>query len=210
MLSDISGCSPEWWNPFSWTKDTWEKIGLTALVVIVVVGLTIATAGLGGAVAAGLGGGFWAAVAGGAVGGAISGAIFGSGYSIASQGITTGYNNFDWEKVGIDTLIGTGSGALMGAAFAAAGRGFGLLGKTKWAQRLLKNWSNNSKNMLFGSKSGNFTFLRNGHQFRIESSIQHGLHFHGATSAVQWKTIFLIQNQIAGIIGGILPECFDN
>ena len=154
---------------------------------------------------AALGGGVWAAIAGGAVGGAISGAIFGAGLSILSQGVSNGYGNIDWGKVGIDTLIGSLTGAASGAIFAAIGRGLGLLGKTKWAQRPLKNYDNVSKNYLFGSKSGNFTIFRNGKTFRLEASIQHGLHYHSlavGTTAPQWKFIFKISNLLAGLIGG--------
>ncbi len=195
MYSDPSGNSAwsEFWN------STGGKILGTVLVVGAVVALTVATAGVGGAVAAALGGGTLAAVAGGAVGGAISGAIFSAGISTISQGLNNGYSSIDIGKVGVDTLMGAVSGAITGATFAAAGRALGLLGKTKWAQRPLNNWSRDSKNYMFGSKSGNFTFVRNGHKFRLESSIQHGLHYHYSTSKEKWKLIFAIGNQLAGL-----------
>ena len=163
------------------------------LAVVAVVTLSIVTAGVGGALTAAIGGGFWAAVAGGAVGGAISGAIFGAGFSIVSQGISGGYGNVDWGKVVIDTLIGMGSGAIMEAAFVAGGRALGLLGKTGWAQRTVDFSKPN--NFLFGSKSGNFTFLRHGAKFRIEASVQHGIHMHYPT----------IKNGII-VIGGSVPR----
>ena len=111
MRIDPSGMA--WWNPFTWSQETWTKIGLTVLVVAAVVALSIATAGAGAAVT-GMIGGFWGAVIGGAVGGAISGAIGGAALSIISQGITNGYGNIDWGAVGIATLIGAGTGALFG------------------------------------------------------------------------------------------------
>lgn len=205
MYTDGYGTSPEWWYPFSWTNEIWEKVAITAVIVVGVIALSVLTAGIGGAVTTALGGGFWAAVAGGAAGGAVSGAIFGAGFSIASQGITNGYNNIDWAKVGMDTLIGIGSGALMGATFAAAGRGLGLLGKTKWAQRQFPNWSYDSKHRMFGSKSGNFTFFRNGHQFRIEASIQHGLHYHGSLHPTL-RMIFEMRNHASGLIPAIINQ----
>ena len=200
-------------NRYDPTGHSWEsfwngvggKIVGTVLVVAAMVALTIVTAGVGTAVAGALGGGFLAAVAGGAVGGAISGAIFGVGISMISQGISNGYSNIDYGQVAIEGLIGMVSGAATGAIFAGLGRGLGLLGKTKWAQRTLKNYDAFSKNYMFGSKSGNFTFLRNGKTFRLESSLQHGLHYHSlaaGTTAPQWQGIFKFTNSIAGLIGG--------
>jgi RHS repeat-associated protein len=197
---DSTGCDWEsFWN------NLWGKIIGTTLVVVAVIALSIATAGIGTAVAGALGGGFLAAIAGGAVGGAISGAIFGTGISIISQGVTNGYSNIDYRKVAIDGLIGMALGAVSGAIFAGIGRGLGLLGKTKWAQRTLSKFDHASKNYMFGSKSGNFTFLRNGKTFRLEASLQHGLHYHSlsaGTTAPQWELIFKISNLIAGVLGG--------
>lgn len=191
------------WKSF-WNS-TGGKILGTVLVASAIVALSIATAGVGTAVVGALGGGFGAAVVGGAVGGAISGAIFGTGISMISQGIKNGYSNIDYEKVALDGLIGMASGAVAGAVFAGIGRGLGLLGKTNWAQRTLTKFDNSSKNYMFGSKSGNFTFLRHGKNFRLESSIQHGLHYHSSavgTTAPQWQLIFKVSNIIAGLIGG--------
>ncbi|MCV2231764.1 RHS repeat-associated core domain-containing protein [Acholeplasma manati] len=200
MYTDSTGYAPEWWNNF-WNS-TAGKITGTILVVAVVVGLSILTAGWGGALTIYLGGSFWAAVAGGALGGAISGAIYGAGISMISQGFSDGYTNISYTKVVKDTLIGMVSGAIIGAAFAAAGRGLGLLGKTKLAQRQITNWGDTNISCLFGSKSGNFTFIRYGRFMRFEASIQHGLHYHMITSKVLWEGIFIAQNQIAGFLGG--------
>lgn len=206
MFTDSTGYMPQWWNDF-WNSTT-GKITGTVLVVVAVLAITVLTAGVGGAVTAALGSGFWAAVAGGAVGGAISGAIFGAGISVVTQGISNGYTNINYADVGKATLIGLASGAAMGAAFAAAGRGLGFLGKTKWAQRQLTNWGDDSINYMFGSKSGNFTFVRYGKLTRLEASIQHGLHYHSVTSAPLWRGIFIAQNQAAGFIGGIIGNGF--
>ena len=200
MYTDITGHS---WESF-WNS-TGGKIVGTVLIIGAMVALSIATAGVGTAVVGALGGGFWAAVAGGAVGGAISGAIFGAGISMISQGVTNGYSNIDYGQVAIEGLIGMASGAATGALFAGIGRGLGLLGKTKWAQRTLKNYNGVSKNYMFGSKSGSFTFFRNGKVFRLEASLQHGLHYHSlaaGTTASQWQGIFKLVNSIAGLIGG--------
>lgn len=97
------------------------------------------------------------------------------------------------------------SGAVTGALFAGIERGLGLLGKTKWAQRTLENFDDVSRNYMFGSKSGNFTFLRNGKTFRLEASLQHGLYYHSlatGTTAPQWQAIFKVANSIARLIGG--------
>lgn len=154
MYVDTTGYS---WESF-WNGIGGKIIG-TLLVVGAVVALSIATAGVGTAVVGALGGGFGAAVAGGALGGAISGAIFGTGISMISQGVTNGYSNIDYGKVAIEGLIGMVSGAATGALFAGIGRGLGLLGKTNWAQRTLGKFDGSSKNFMFGSKSGNFTFF---------------------------------------------------
>ena len=191
------------WESF-WNSTLGKIIG-TVLIAGTIIALSIATAGVGTAVVGALGGGFWAAVAGGVVGGAISGAVFGTGISMISQGITNGYSNIDYEKVVIDGLIGMVSGATTGAIFAGIGRGLGLFGKTKWAQRTLTKYDSASKNYMFGSKGGNFTFFRYGKAFRLEASIQHGLHYHSLTAqttAPQWEQIFKILNSIAGLIGG--------
>lgn len=101
------------WTDF-WNSTLGKVVG-TVLIVGAVIGLSILTAGIGTAVTAAIGG-FGGAVIGGVVGGAISGAIFGAGLSIASQGITKGYSNVDWGKVGNATLAGAVSGAIFGGA----------------------------------------------------------------------------------------------
>ena len=202
----------------SWFRKFWNstigKIVGTVVVVAVALALTVATAGVTGAVTAALGGGFWAATIGGAIGGAVSGAIYGAGFSIAAQGITNGYSNINWGKVGLDTLVGAGTGAAMGALFAAGGRALGLLGKTQWAQRPID--FNKSTNMMFGSESGNFTFLRIGKTFRLEASIQHGIHMHyqsivnGITtvgrSVPRTQLLTTLWNSIVGVFSSLFRQ----
>jgi len=201
MYTDITGQS---WSSF-WNSTGGRILG-TVLVVAAVIALSILTAGVSVGITAALGSGFWSAV----VGGAISGAIFGAGFSILSQGISNGYSNINYRDVGKAILIGAASGAVMGAAFVSVGRGLGLLGKTKWAQRQLTNWGDDTVNYMFGSKSGSFTFARYGKVARIEASIQHGLHLHYSyiITAPLWKGVFIVQNQVAGFLGGIIDNVF--
>ena len=152
---------------------------LGVVIVIAAVTLSIATAGIGTAIAGALGGGVMASVIGGAVGGAISGAILNAGISIAVQGVSAGFNSINLGQVGIDGLLGAVTGFVMGGLFALGGRALGLLGKTKWAQRPID--FTRSKNYFFGSASGNFTFFKYGKSFRLEASIQHGIHTHYQT-----------------------------
>ena len=111
MNVDENGNS--WWSRF-WNSLA-GKIVATILVAVAIVTISILTAGIGTAVTGALGGGVAATIFGGAVGGAISGAIFGAGMSIISQGISNGYGNINWGKVGIDTLVGATIGAITGA-----------------------------------------------------------------------------------------------
>ncbi len=202
MCVDPTGNSP--WSDF-WNNTAGKILG-TVLVVSGMIALTVATAGIGTSIVAALGGGMLGAIAGGAVGGAISGAIFGAGLSIINQGITKGYSNINIKKVGIDTLVGIGAGAVSGALFSAVGRGMGFLGKTNWAQRELKNWSYDSKNFFFGS-SKSFTFFRNGHKFRLETSLQHGVHYHRlGSSKVHGELIFKLSESVAGFLPSFIYQ----
>ena len=217
------GCNPvmrvdyhgtNWWSDF-WNSTVGKVIG-TILVVAAVVVLSIVTCGVGAAVTTALGSGFLASVIGGAVGGAISGAIFGAGISMISQGCSNGYANIDYGKVGLDTLFGMVTGAISGAVFAIVGRGLGLLGKTKFAQRTVD--FNNKKNFLFGSKNGDFTIFRYGKSFRIEASIEHGLHMHYQTikkgvitigrSVHRTKFIYYIYNTVINTIISSVYQSF--
>jgi hypothetical protein len=116
--SDDGGDMPNWLK--------WLITGVIVVVAIAAVVLvTVATAGIGTAVAGALGGGVGATIFGGAVGGAvtgaITGAIIGAGVSVVSQGLSVGYENVNWGKVGIDTLIGGATGFVSGAIFGAIG-----------------------------------------------------------------------------------------
>lgn len=113
MFTDSTGFAPEWL----------KTILIVAAVIVVVTVVTIATAGIGTAVAGALGGGAAATIIGGAVGGAITGgitgAVIGGGYSIVSQGISNGYDNINWSQVGKDSLTGAITGAVTGAVLGA-------------------------------------------------------------------------------------------
>ena len=175
----------------NWLK--WVISGVVAIVAIAaVVAITLATAGIGTAIGSALGGGIAATIFGSAIGGAVTGAltgiVMGASINIISQGFNKGYENINWEKVGVEALIGAGTGALSGAILGAGGKALGLLGKTKFAQRVIPNLKNSKSAFMFGSKSGSFTFARFGSGngfFRLEASLVHGFHFHiGLTNAV--------------------------
>ena len=106
MYSDGDGHMPEWLK--------WVIGG--ALIVGAVV-LTIATAGLGGAIAAGLGGSFAASVAGGAIVGGIIGAASGALINAGTQIINNGFSDFSWSSVGLGALSGMIAGAIAGGLF---------------------------------------------------------------------------------------------
>ena len=104
-------------NPIMNTDDSgqaWWDWLIGVFVIVAAVALSVVTAGIGTAITGVLGGGLFASILGGAVGGAISGAIFSAGISIASQGISNGFNNINWGQVGISTLIGAVSGFVLG------------------------------------------------------------------------------------------------
>ena len=105
MFTDPNGTA-KWW---AWL--------LGVLIIVATVALTVVTAGLAAPIAAAVGGGLTGAIVGGAVAGAIGGAIAGFGISVATQGISNGFNNIDWKQVGIDTLVGAITGAISGGVF---------------------------------------------------------------------------------------------
>ncbi len=97
------------------TMPKWLRWLLGGLIIIAAVALSILTAGIGTVITGALGGGVFATVLGGAVGGAISGAVMGFGISVATQGITNGFENINWNQVGIGVLSGAIVGAVTGA-----------------------------------------------------------------------------------------------
>ena len=98
------------------TTAWWEWL-LGIVIIVAAVALSIVTAGIAAPISAALGGGIVGALVGGAVAGAIGGAITGFAFSIATQGISNGFDNINWAQVGWDTLAGTLSGAISGAVF---------------------------------------------------------------------------------------------
>ena len=91
----------------------WDWL-LGAAIVVAAIALTVVTAGLAAPVSAAVGGGLLGAIVGGAVAGAVGGAITGFAFSVASQGISNGFNNINWGQVGWATLGGAISGAILG------------------------------------------------------------------------------------------------
>ncbi len=101
MNTDESG--NKWWD---WL--------LGIVVIVAAIALSVATAGIGTIITGALGGGLTASIIGGAIGGAISGAVASFGTSLAIQGISNGFNNINWVNVGLSTLTGFVSGAILG------------------------------------------------------------------------------------------------
>ena len=154
MMTDPDGTLPKWLK--------WLVGGLVLLATAV---LTVATVGIGGAIAGAFGGGLAASIIGGAVGGAITGAIAGFGFSLGTQIIENGFD-IDWKQVGIDTLIGVVSGAIAGGIFGglkfvnAAQKVAGSINKlseaqTKMFSKMLKTSPQVSKfsAKIFGGKA---------------------------------------------------------
>ena len=98
-MVDENGNLPQWAN---WL------IGCTFIAVACV--LTVATAGLGGAIAGAIGTGVMASIAGGAVAGATVGAISGALISAGTQTIQKGFESIN----GIEVLKSAGTGAAAG------------------------------------------------------------------------------------------------
>nr|MCR5514522.1 RHS repeat-associated core domain-containing protein [Bacilli bacterium] len=106
MYSDPSGRMPEW---LQWV--------VGGALIIGAVAITIATAGVGGAIATALGGGFLASVFGGAVAGAAVGALSGAMIGAGTELITNGFEGFNWSAVGYGALSGLITGAIAGGVF---------------------------------------------------------------------------------------------
>jgi len=129
-----------WWNLFSWSKDTWTKIGLIAFSIIeVVAGTALILTGIGGfagmtLIGMGTGsvingfmnqaakGSFFAGWSGGQVSGILTGIIPGGGIlggffgSVVTDWIDRGWDNIDWNKAGITAAVSWGLDILPGIA----------------------------------------------------------------------------------------------
>ena len=104
-------------NPIINTDESgnkWWDWLLGIVVIVAAIALSVATAGIGTIITGALGGGLTASIIGGAIGGAISGAVASFGTSLAIQGISNGFNNINWVNVGLSTLTGFVSGAILG------------------------------------------------------------------------------------------------
>lgn len=114
------GNNPVMYTDPNGTAKWWEWL-LGIVIIIGAVALSVVTAGLAAPISAALGGGLAGAIVGGAVAGAIGGAITGFAFSVASQGISNGFDNIDWQQVGYDTLFGAVSGAISVGIFNGLG-----------------------------------------------------------------------------------------
>ena len=85
---------------------------------LLVVGLTVLTAGVAGVVAAGVGAaiGVGSALVSATVTGAVIGGLVAGGIELVAQGITTNWQSVDYGSLGIQTVSGAASGALSGMA----------------------------------------------------------------------------------------------
>ncbi len=95
------------------TAKWWQWL-LGGIIVVAAIALTVVTAGLAAPISAAVGGGMLGAIVGGAVAGAIGGAITSFAFSVASQGISNGFDNINWGQVGLATLGGAITGAVLG------------------------------------------------------------------------------------------------
>lgn len=150
-----------WWNPLSWSADTWGAIGSAILVGVSVVGLgalAVATGGLGGvaimAVASGMG--FGAGI------GAVSAISSGTSVTVGmlSYTIDNGLNGrgLNWKDA-----LGSGSmQALTGAVIGQTGF-YNIPGQSKF---LLSQWISNFavgqffKGLMFYPFSFTFSLLQ--------------------------------------------------
>ncbi len=96
------------------TMPKWLRWLLGGIIVVAAIALTVVTAGLAAPISAAVGGGMLGAIVGGAVAGAIGGAITSFAFSVASQGISNGFDNINWGQVGLATLGGAITGAVLG------------------------------------------------------------------------------------------------
>lgn len=96
---------------------TWAKWLLGGTLILASVAITVATGGLGGAIATALGGGLVANIAGGAIAGAVVGAATSAITNIGTQIIQKDVDEIDWKEVGYSALIGGAAGAISGGIF---------------------------------------------------------------------------------------------
>ena len=108
MMTDEDGTMPKW-----------LRCLLGVVIIVASVAASIMTAGLMAPFATTLGGGLAATIVAGAAVGALGGAISACGISIATQGISKGFDKIDPMQVLSDTLFGAASGAIAGAIFGA-------------------------------------------------------------------------------------------
>ena len=106
MYEDGDGNLPQWAN---WL--------IGGAFIVGAIALTIATAGLGGALATAMGGGLMASIGGGAIAGASIGAVSGALISVGTQTIKNGFENINCIEVLKSAGLGALSGLVAGGIF---------------------------------------------------------------------------------------------
>lgn len=96
---------------------TWAKWLLGGALIAASVAITIATSGLGGAIAASIGGGFLGNIVGGAIAGAMVGVSTSALTNIGTQIIQKDIGEIDRKEVAYSALIGGAAGAISGGIF---------------------------------------------------------------------------------------------
>jgi len=110
-------------NPISYSDPSgnlpqWAEWLIGGALVVGAIALTIATAGVGGALATALGGSLLATIGSGVVVGAAVGAVSGMMINAGTQLITNGTENFSWSEFGKSAWTGAIAGGIAGGVFA--------------------------------------------------------------------------------------------
>lgn len=110
-------------NPISYSDPSgnlpqWAEWLIGGALVVGAIALTIATAGVGGALATALGGSLLATIGSGIVVGAAVGAVSGMMINAGTQLITNGTENFSWAEFGKSAWTGAIAGGIAGGLFA--------------------------------------------------------------------------------------------
>ena len=107
MYYDLSGNLPQW-----------AECVIGGALVLGAIALTIATAGVGGALATALGGSLLATIGSGVVVGAAVGAVSGMMINAGTQLIINGTENFSWGEFGKSAWTSAIAGGIAGGVFA--------------------------------------------------------------------------------------------
>lgn len=96
----------------------WAEWLIGGALIVGAIALTIATGGVGGALAEALGGSLLATIGCGVVVGAATGAVSGMMINAGTQLITNGTENFSWSEFGKSAWTGAIAGGIAGGVFA--------------------------------------------------------------------------------------------